>query len=262
LRRVTPEPTAAGVFYWATVVFIFILAYLEANRLFVYWETFRLPVLTALWCGLAAYVMWRLLAAGGDSPGLFAVVCAALAVATVKIMVLDLASWGWLASWTYGVPYTAGSILGRLLDFGALVGVFAAGWALLGVQRGARGVAAMFGYSALALLFLYATLEWNTFLWRRLPEFQRGGLSVLWALFAIAFIAGGIWRAVPSLRYVGLVLFLIVVGKVFLVDLSHMPMIFRVLAFLVVGVALLLGSFAYLYAGRKFQRERGSPPPA
>ena len=78
------------------------------------------------------------------------------------------------------------------------------------------------------------------------------------ASFAAAFIAGGIWKQVRPLRLIGLILFAIIVGKVFLVDLAHMPVIYRAIAFLVVGILLLLGSFAYLFASRQFKNKDSS----
>jgi uncharacterized membrane protein len=102
---------------------------------------------------------------------------------------------------------------------------------------------------------VYATLELNSLLHWGMPDFKNGGVTALWAVFAIAFTGSGIWRNIRPLRYAGLVLFAIVAFKVFLHDLQHMPMIFRAIAFLVVGVALLLGSFGYLFANKKFEIE-------
>jgi uncharacterized membrane protein len=85
-----------------------------------------------------------------------------------------------------------------------------------------------------------------------LPEFQAGGISLLWTIFAFFFVAGGIWKEVRPIRYVGLALFTVVVGKVFFLDLAGMPAIYRVLAFMVLGILLLLGSFAYLRSSKRF----------
>ena len=45
-------------------------------------------------------------------------------------------------------------------------------------------------------------------------------------------------------------------GKVLLVDLADMAVIHRVFAFMVMGAAMLLGSFAYIFAGKKFVKQR------
>jgi uncharacterized membrane protein len=56
---------------------------------------------------------------------------------------------------------------------------------------------------------------------------------------------------VRLLRYAGLLLCAIVVGKV-IMDTAPMEMMYRFIAYLVLGVLLLLGSFAYIYSSRKF----------
>ena len=132
--------------------------------------------------------------------------------------------------------------------------MFLAVWLMVGVKRKDNVIMAAFGYGSLFLLFVYATLEVNSLLFWKLAKFQKGGLSILWAIFAVGFISGGIWKNLAPLRYVGLALFAVVAGKVFLVDMSHMEMIYRVVAFVVVGVFLLLGAFAYLYSGKKFMK--------
>jgi uncharacterized membrane protein len=125
-------------------------------------------------------------------------------------------------------------------------------------RRFDRMATGVFYWSALALLFVYLTLEVNTLLHWKVPVFQKGGVSVLWTLFAIAFVVGGIWREIRGLRYLGLALFGVVVGKVFLADLRATPMIFRVVAFLIIGVALLVGSFLYVQAAGRLSRKGGS----
>jgi uncharacterized membrane protein len=140
----------------------------------------------------------------------------------------------------------------RWLDFASLLGLLFAAWMLLGRRSAAPQV---FGYGGLALLFLFCTLEINSLLFWKLTKFQTGGISILWSLFAATFIAGGIWKRVRPLRFIGLILFVVIVAKVFFVDLQHMPVIYKAVAALAVGSLLLLGSFAYLYASRQFKKE-------
>jgi uncharacterized membrane protein len=47
-------------------------------------------------------------------------------------------------------------------------------------------------------------------------------------------------------RYLGLGLFAIVVWKVFFLDLSQLDQIYRIVAFLLLGILVLAGSFVYL----------------
>ena len=82
-------------------------------------------------------------------------------------------------------------------------------------------------------------------------------MSVFWTLFAVALLWGGLAQGVRPLRYLGLALFAVVVGKVFVVDLREMEIIYRVVAILVLGVALLLGAFAYLRMAGRFEQHGG-----
>jgi uncharacterized membrane protein len=96
------------------------------------------------------------------------------------------------------------------------------------------------------MLFVYTTLEVNTFLHYYLPGLQAGGISILWSLFALALIGSGIWKNVRTLRYIGLALFAVVVWKVFFVDLARLDPFYRIIAFILLGVLVLCGSFIYL----------------
>jgi uncharacterized membrane protein len=71
------------------------------------------------------------------------------------------------------------------------------------------------------------------------------GLSVLWTLYAAAALAWGFIRSQPALRYAALALFGIVIAKVFLVDLSSVQTVYRIVSFLILGVVLLGVSLLY-----------------
>ena len=146
-------------------------------------------------------------------------------------------------------------VLARLLDFGSVLIMLFLAWHLLRARIGGTSIVSVFGYGGLFMLFAYTTLELNALLYWKLRGFQAGGISVLWALYAVTFVGGGIWKNLPPLRYAGLLLFTVVVGKVFLVDLVHTPAIYRVIAFLLVGLALLAGAFAYLKAAPRLRAE-------
>jgi Predicted membrane protein (DUF2339) len=79
-------------------------------------------------------------------------------------------------------------------------------------------------------------------------------LSFIWTLCASAFIAVGMWRNFAPIRYLAMALFGLTVLKVFLVDLSALGGVYRILGFIGVGVVLLVVSFVY-------QRMRRTKPP-
>jgi uncharacterized membrane protein len=107
-------------------------------------------------------------------------------------------------------------------------------------------VAAMFAIFGLGLLFIYLSLELNIFLNFKAPLFRAGGMSILWGLFGFSFILGGIVKNMKALRYVGLILFTVVVLKVFLSDLSNLSQLYRIIAFLALGIVVLAGAFIYV----------------
>jgi uncharacterized membrane protein len=110
-----------------------------------------------------------------------------------------------------------------------------------------------------ALLMFYTTVEVNTLFHWYVPLFQAGALSVLWALTAIVWLVIGLWRRSKAWRVCGLALFVIVTAKVFLIDLAELAAIYRVVAFMIVGVILLGGSFAYLKTSKLFIASEEAP---
>ena len=158
----------------------------------------------------------------------------------------DYARQLWEHAWIFGT------------SFGALLSAFFLERSHARRHPSSAWIHQLLGYGALALLFVLVTLEGRSGLRSFLPEFLAGGTSLLWAMFAVALVVGGLRGRVRGLRLAGLGLFLIVVGKVFLVDLSDMPTLYRVLAFMVVGLFLLGGALAYLRAASAFREDQ--PP--
>lgn len=246
---------ARTVLFWFALLFVFAYAQLETYEALGYFAPFRQPALTLLWCGMAAYFLRRFL---GERKTLWLVALAVfLGVAIGKTVVVDMLDWRLSGRWFFGASYTPLAVGMRWVDFAGSLLVLAAGWRLCG-GPGPRRAHLVFGYGGLALLFVFLTLETRSFLHALLPAFLAGGTSVLWALFAVAFLVAGIRHTVRTLRYAGLALFTVVVGKVFLVDLAGMPTMYRVIAFMVVGVILLASAYAYMRASSSFNQEKPS----
>jgi len=79
----------------------------------------------------------------------------------------------------------------------------------------------------------------NDFLGRQMA------LSLLWTVYASGLLIGGVRRNAEGLRWQGLVLFGMAVGKVFLYDLSFLSGGYRIISSIVLGVVLLGVSFLY-----------------
>lgn len=246
---------ASNTFFWGSIFFVFLFLHLEINSMFAYYTPARLPALTILWCLLGIYFLWKFLT-GSENGKLmkFAMMCVFLVV-FLKLLCIDLRSWDLSTSYIYGTEYVPVYAVMRLLDFGVILTAFWLVWRMLTSRPNDKKISLAFGYGGLLLFFLYLTLETNSFLHWKNPDFQTGGISVLWAIFAISFITAGIWKNVASLRFLGLILFVITAGKVFLIDLSDMDIIYRVIAFMVLGATLLLGSFAYIHSNKKFMKD-------
>ncbi|MGH3127784.1 MAG: DUF2339 domain-containing protein, partial [Gaiellaceae bacterium] len=70
-------------------------------------------------------------------------------------------------------------------------------------------------------------------------------LSTLWGVVGLAAIVAGLVADVRALRYAGLALLGLGVAKVFAYDLAELEQIYRVLSFIVVGIVMLVGAYAY-----------------
>jgi uncharacterized membrane protein len=83
---------------------------------------------------------------------------------------------------------------------------------------------------------------------------QQGQLlmSALWTVSGFACLVVGLRRDLRGMRLGGLVLLLISAAKVFLYDLATLTSVYRVASFIVLGLLLLAGAFAY---------QRLRPPP-
>jgi len=75
----------------------------------------------------------------------------------------------------------------------------------------------------------------------------------LWTAYASALIFLGVQSKSALLRWQGLLLVSLVVGKVFLYDLASLERAYRILSFFVLGAVLLAISFLYQ---RKLAREK------
>jgi uncharacterized membrane protein len=85
---------------------------------------------------------------------------------------------------------------------------------------------------------------------------QHLALSLLWTAYASGLIALGVRRESSLLRWQALVLFGLVVVKVFLYDSSYLERFYRIISFFILGLVLLVVSFLYQ---RKVARARSTP---
>ena len=87
---------------------------------------------------------------------------------------------------------------------------------------------------------------------------QQLALSSLWLVFALGLLAAGISKKSAVLRWQALALLGVVIGKVFVFDLSFLQRFYRIISFLLLGLALMLISF--FYQRRMAERDGGTKP--
>jgi hypothetical protein len=74
---------------------------------------------------------------------------------------------------------------------------------------------------------------------------QKVGFSVLWGVYALALVGRGIWRKRKVLRLLGIGLFAVTLVKLFVFDLGDISKLGKIIAFVGLGVLLLVISFLY-----------------
>jgi uncharacterized membrane protein len=85
------------------------------------------------------------------------------------------------------------------------------------------------------------------------------GLSVWWALYGVMLVMIGFMRDIAPSRYVGLGLLAVTIAKAFIVDLTMVDQVWRVVSFIALGLLLIATSVAYaLLAPRLLATLRGA----
>ena len=233
-----------AVFAIGAMTFVFL--HLELNQTLGFlFPPIRLPVLTFLWIGACGFLLVEYLATRS------AAVLAATSLVGItllgKLFVFDMPSWAWEGMLFHqGREYHPLEAAMRFADFGGVIAFLMIAFRLLTGDAQAQITRKMAGAVAMALLFIFLTLEVNTFLNHFLKGSEAGGVSILWSLFALACLLGGLWNNLKDLRYLALALFAVVGVKVFFSDLAQLDPIYRIVAFLILGVLVLSGSFIYL----------------
>jgi uncharacterized membrane protein len=258
LARMPPSPDReaprhGGAWGVICLVVMYLLLFLVLNfegyRLGgLLWMPGQLVVLTLIWVAFGLHLLAR-------SPRLHPMLCATLAalalLAIAMKFLVDFGHWGPdVERAVYAVHYQQGGGVVRLVDVAAVLGYLALAWHAWRRGGETRGWALACGYTALAILFLHLTFETATFFDQYVPGFRGGSVSVCWGLFAFGLILSGIRWQVRTLRYLGLGLFCAVIAKIFLVDLNHLASVYRIAAFVVLGIVLLLAAFVYLRQAR------------
>ena len=142
----------------------------------------------------------------------------------------------------------------RMMEIGILIlGLFLAVWLLKYTRRKypdvfpglLAPVSLIFACVALGMFFLYSSAELWWCLQEFLSGFRNGGLSLWWGIWALLLLLYGILRGNLVCRILALILFGVCTLKIFLIDLSSLHALYKVAAFVALGLLLLTGSVFY-----------------
>jgi len=257
------ESQAAGMLqltlFFAAVVWLT----LEFNRtLGILLPSGRLTMITMLWLGFGVWLVKRATELASEiAQALFLLLCTAL---LLKLAAFDMRFWN-LTDMTWAGDWNPAHAMFRMLDFGILAGFLA--WAAHRYSAqsesrlpGAKSTGVALEFLSVTALFVWLTLEVNTLLGYCLPGLRAGGVSILWALFAISLLLAGIRSNSKYQRYAGLTLFTTVAGKVLLSDRASLDQFYRIIAFIVLGMLVTGGSFLYLRARQTFLTSADNEP--
>jgi uncharacterized membrane protein len=119
-------------------------------------------------------------------------------------------------------------------------------------EQGRRVVGILIAVGTTVLLMLGVCLEINSY-WSSRPQLTRAdrlldeqfSYSAWTMLFGAGLLAAGFCRKQAGLRWLGLSLLALSIGKVFFVDLRELSQGYRILSFLGLGALLLAVSFVY-----------------
>ncbi|MGN1273529.1 MAG: DUF2339 domain-containing protein [Thermoguttaceae bacterium] len=103
-----------------------------------------------------------------------------------------------------------------------------------------------FGVLAALQLFAWLTIETWVSAGHYLPSMRQGALSIAWTLFALGLLIFGLNRKIRASRLVSLVLFAVTIWKIFFIDLAELEQIYRICAFVALGLLILAGGVIYL----------------
>ncbi len=252
---IRPLPGQSGVgrvCFWIVVALTFVYLNLEVwKTMDQIFDPLMRPGLTLVWVGLGTLLLREMTV---NRSGLATVLFWILGVALiVKVFVFDFIFWNPGFDLAFAPRDFAEGFLMRALDYGAVTLYLLFAARTLTRRNDQDDTGRIFGYAALAAAFLYSSLEIWTGLTRFLPEFRMGGISIYWSLFAITLLLAGILKGRAALRGIGLVLLGGTILKVFFVDLAGLDQLYRIIAFIVLGVVVLAGSFLYFRFSQHFE---------
>ncbi len=220
--------------------------------------------ITPAWAVLAVVMM----ALGTKIPNRFLCMSSLLLylILAVKVFLWDIAGETFFTGLAYGAASEK-----RLLTGGVFIAAMFLGGIFLrsASEREIResrydlsGDCSCFGWAGfflaapVVLFFLYSSFELHQALREFLAGFSRGGLSVWWGLWAVALLFFGITGGNGTLRRISLFLFGFCTLKIFIYDLANLSSLYKVTAFIILGILMLAGAVLYTRFRDRFSNRK------
>ena len=225
---------SSGVFFTLAFLLCFVFLRLELAVILDYsLPSFVLAGVNLAWVGA---LILALLLLNNTVPGWWKWIFSIVAPFFLFCCIVDFFDW---KLWRWSCIY--GSIFNTLL---LTLGIWYVSRKLRS-QHFPRQVALWSSIIWPVLLFIHGTREVHAIVENKMPGMAGGGVSLFWAVFAFVLVINGLRRSLKALRYIGLALFAVVVVKVFFYDIGNLDAVYRVMAFLALGILLLGAAFVY-----------------
>ena len=148
--------------------------------------------------------------------------------------------------------YSPGWALLRLGRFVLALGIVILGGSVFSRHGSDRKSMYTFLSIAEIVWFLYTTLELSNLMQRYSPGGEKIAISLLWGAHALMLIGFGVMQKWKTTRMFGLLLLVIAMFKIFMVDLSHAPALYRIAGCMLLGIIMMAGAWFYTRFQSKF----------
>lgn len=250
------QSALSRVCFWIVVALAFVYLNLEVfHSVGSFYDPFVRPALTIVWLGLGALLLREVIASRETIATVFFWILAPAVV--IKVFLFDFLYWKPGFDLAFAKNGLVPGLLMRAIDYGVVAVFLVIVSQVIGRTGGRDIMAKTFSYAALGAVFIYSSLEIWTGLSRFLEDFRMGGISIFWSLFALALLLAGISKNRSALRAMGLILLGGVILKVFFIDLAGLDQLYRIIAFIVLGIVVLVGSFLYFKFSSRFETASG-----
>lgn len=246
------ELMVAGVVFYAALIVYVSLELFSASK--IYAPEFVHANITLVWC---AFVFHLLMMRKHLSSS-------ALTTLTFLAGVAIVGQWfffGWMGADSLHLhklchhdPFSTLTALPRLISTLVCMMVLLKIWDVFkGEDQNEKVIKSLSLNVVLAMGFLYLTFEAATFSDAYIQGFRQWAVSIVWGCYGLSLLVSGLHFSKKQLRMVGLLLFALTIFKIFFVDLAKSDVLFRLIAFALVGAVLLLAAYAYLRTQDNFK---------